>query len=217
MIRAISRPSRCVLLFSGGIDSTLCALQLADEGHEVHALSVQYDRRPRAEVRAARRLAGALEFASRHEIRLRGLAFGPPPGAPSGVASLEGVIAHRNLVFWSLAANRAAAIGASAVAAGHTKEDARTYTDAAPSFFRGVRTLLARSGVPSPGGAQLATRLPMQEFPARHWRDVARRHADVIEQTWSCWRDGPTPCGECFACRQRGQFLSLAALRDGED
>lgn len=203
---------RCVLLFSGGIDSTLCALQLDDEGYEVHLLSVHYDRRPRHEARAARSVAKGLRFATWHEIRLRGLAFGPPPGTARTRASLEGVIAHRNLVFWSLAANRAAAIGAHTIAAGHTREDARSYTDAAPPFFRQLRGILGRSGIRADEPVEV--RLPLQEFGAPHWRRTIRRHRAVIARTWSCWRDGDGPCGECFACRQRFRVVG-ALLAEG--
>lgn len=189
------------------MDSTLAALELADEGYELHALSVRYDGRPRAEAVAARRVARALPFATRHEVRIDGLAIGPPPGAPRGRASLEGVIAHRNLVFWALAANRAATVGARTLAAGHTRADGRTYTDASPLFFRRLTPLLGRTGVGRLDG-DVEIRLPLQERPLAYWRRVVRRHADVIDRTRSCWRDGRTPCGTCFACVQRERFLA---------
>jgi 7-cyano-7-deazaguanine synthase len=201
-------PRGVVLLYSGGIDSTLVALHLADRGWNVHALSIQYDHRPAEEVRAARRVARALPFASWHEIAVRGLAIGPPPaarGAAKDRASLEGVIAHRNIVFWSLAANRARALGATAIAAGHTREDARSYTDAAPAFFDALAPLLASSGVAGLGRLDLL--LPLRELPARHWRAFARRRRDLFDSTWSCWRDGAAPCRQCFACVQRNRFL----------
>lgn len=195
----------CVLLFSGGVDSTLCALHLADEGREVHALSIRHDRRPRAEAAAARRVARALPFATWHQVALDGLAFGAPPGAGRRRGSHEGLVPHRNLVFWAIAANRAAAIGAGSVAAGHTRDDARTYTDARPGFFAGLEPLLAACGAQP--ALRLAVRLPLQELPPTHWRRLVRRHRDVIAATWSCWRDGTRPCGACFACRQRARTV----------
>lgn len=205
-----ARPCPAVLLYSGGIDSTLVALHLAEVGREVHALSIQYDDRPSEEVRAARRVARALPFASWHEIAIRGLSVGPPPAAKSAArdrASLEGVIAHRNILFWSLAANRARAVGAGAIAAGHTREDARSYTDASPKFFEALAPLLGSSGVTGLGRLDLL--LPLQELPARHWRAVARRRRDLFDATWSCWRDGANPCRRCFACVQRTRFLGV--------
>lgn len=191
----------CVLLFSGGLDSTLCALQIAAEGAAVHGLSVVHENRPAQEVRAAHAIARVLPFATFHEIDLRGLAFGPPAHARSRRASLEGVIPHRNLVFWALAANRARAVGAGSVAAGHTLDDARSYSDAGPAFFRALERTLRDSGIRELGS--LAVRLPLHERPAAHWRALLRRHRGILAATWSCWRDGPAPCGECFACRQR--------------
>lgn len=207
-----AQPTATVLLYSGGIDSTLVALHLADERREVHALSIQYDDRPAEEVRAARRIARALPFASWHEVGVRGLSVGPPPAARSAArerASLEGVIAHRNILFWSIAANRARTVGAGAIAAGHTREDARSYTDASPAFFAALAPLLGSSGVAGLGALELL--LPLQELPARHWRAVARRRRDIIDATWSCWRDGAAPCRRCFACVQRARFLGDGA------
>lgn len=195
----------CVLLFSGGADSTLCAIQLRSEGYRVHAVSIAHGRRPRAEAAAARRVGRALDFASWHLVPLDGLAFGPPAGAPGRRTSHEGVIPHRNLVYWAIAANRASAIGADCVAAGHTREDGRTYTDASPAFFRALEPLLGTSGVRS--ARSLALRLPLQELPAAHWRRLAREHRELVAATWSCWRDGSAPCGRCFACRQRARTI----------
>jgi 7-cyano-7-deazaguanine synthase len=115
------------------------------------------------------------------------------------------VIPHRNLVFWSLAANRARAVGAEAIAAGHTPQDARAYDDASPAFFRGLAGVLEASGIRELDG--LAVRLPFHERPARHWSALARRHAPLLAATWSCWRNGARPCRACFACRQRAAAL----------
>lgn len=199
----------CVLLFSGGLDSALCALELAGQGVAVHGLSIDFDGRPRREVRACRALAKRLPFATFHEVRLRGLALGPPADAPRRRASLEGVIPHRNLVYWALAANRARAVGADGIAGGHTPEDARAYSDASRAFFRALSRMLRDSGIRELDG--LRVRLPIHERPAAHWRALVRRHPDVVAGTWSCWRDRGAPCGACFACRQRKQALRAAA------
>jgi len=215
-VRSAAARAGCVLLFSGGLDSTLCALHLAGEGLEVHGLSILHERRPAEEVRAARTLARGLPFASYHEVHLRGLAFGPPvdhPVARGRRASLEGVIAHRNLVFWSLAANRARAVGADAIAAGHTPDDARSYTDSARGFFRVLQRTLRDSGIRELGS--LTVRLPLHERPAAHWRRMMHRHGPLLAATWSCWRDGRAPCGDCFACRQRERVAGRAIAHNG--
>lgn len=191
-----------VLLYSGGADSTLCAMLLAERGYAVHALSVLYEGRPAGEMTAAANLAKELAFASFHEMRLDGMAKGAPRWITAPQAYHEGLVPFRNLMFWSLAANRAAAVGASAIAAGHTRYDAESYDDAGPAFFDALKASLRFSGL-GPAGRDLEVLLPLAEFTNERLAAelVARR--EFLRGTWSCWRDGATPCGLCFACTER--------------
>jgi 7-cyano-7-deazaguanine synthase len=191
-----------VLLYSGGADSTLCAILLAESGYSVHALSIVYDGRPAAELAASRALAVELGFASHREIRIEGLATGTPGWVESRGAHHEGLIPFRNLIFWSLAANRAAEAGARAIAAGHTRWDADSYDDAGPAFFATLEASLAFSGL-----GRLPDRieviLPLAALTPPQMADAFERHRAILHRTWSCWRDGAEPCGDCFACRGR--------------
>ena len=147
-------------------------------------------------------VARELSFATCHEMRLDGMAKGAPRwiAAPSNYH--EGLVPFRNLMFWSLAANRAAAVGATAIAAGHTRYDAESYDDAGPAFFETLAKSLRFSGL-GPAGRDLAILLPLAEMSNAELAAqlVARR--EFLRRTWSCWRDGETPCGTCFACTER--------------
>lgn len=191
-----------MLLWSGGADSTLSALLLAERGFAVHALSVAYDGRPAGEVAAARAIAPELGFASFHEMPLAGLAKGPPPWIAAPRASDEGLVPFRNLVFWSLAANRAAAVGADAVAAGHTSYDAGDYDDAGPAFFAALAATLRFSGL-GPRGRAIEIVLPLASLAPEAMATELLRHREFLRRTWSCWRGGDRPCGDCHACRER--------------
>src|SRR6185295_15720148 len=91
---------------------------------------------------------------------LDGMAVGAPAWMADGRADHEGVVPYRNLMFWSLAANRAAEVGADAVAAGHTRYDAESYDDAGPAFFETLAKSFAFSGL-GPKGRALAIELPL--------------------------------------------------------
>jgi len=194
--------SAAVLLYSGGADSTLSALLLRERGFDVHALSVMYDGRPAGEVRAAAAIARELEFASFHEMRLDGLAKGAPGWIADRHAHHEGLVPYRNLMFWALAANRAAAVGADAIAAGHTRYDADSYDDAGPAFFETLAQSLRFSGLGRDGHA-LTIELPLAGLSPDELTFLLLKHRDFLRRTWSCWRDGEKPCGVCFACKER--------------
>ncbi len=191
-----------VLLFSGGADSTLCAMLLAERGVDVHALSIVYAGRPAGEMRAAAALAEELAFASHHEMRLDGMAVGAPAWMADGRADHEGVVPYRNLMFWSLAANRAATVGADAIAAGHTRYDAESYDDAGPAFFETLAQSLRFSGL-GPAGRDVEIALPLAALSPDEMASLLLRHREFLRRTWSCWRDGDKPCGVCFACKER--------------
>ena len=97
---------RVLLLFSGGIDSVLSWHSLQQSGYRVGILTVNYDGRPKGEVRSCDRLLAELGCQRLHRMTLGGwghLPGVPPPGVLPELRA--GFIPHRNLVFWSLAAS----------------------------------------------------------------------------------------------------------------
>jgi 7-cyano-7-deazaguanine synthase len=175
---------------------------LRERGFAVHALSVLFEGRPAGEIAAAEALAPELGFASRHEMRLDGFSRGAPAWIGDGHAHHEGVIPYRNLMFWSLAANRAAAVGADAIAAGHTRYDADSYDDAGPAFFGTLAQSLRFSGL-GPAGRAVEIVLPLASLAPDEMAALLLKNREFLRRTWSCWRDGDKPCGVCFACKER--------------
>ena len=194
---------RTLLLLSGGIDSTLAAVRLLAEGCEVAALSIDYPGRPAGEIAAARSVAGRLPFSKVLEgtLEIR-TAREADPASPA----MEGFVPYRNLLFWAYAAHKAYGIGASAVAAGHERLDGESYTDASPDFFRRLEEVLRYSGDPD-GSRSVAARFPLLSMTHDEIAALAAEKIEIVRLTWSCWRNGEAPCGECHACERRIQFL----------
>lgn len=192
-----SRRSRCVLLYSGGFDSTLAAILLAQEKIELIALSVDYSGRPRGERAAAHNLVPLLPFVDTVEVTVS-----DGPMVHSGENAYEGWIPFRNLLFWSIAAHKAILFDAHAIAAGHTTSDGRVYTDASQHFFRQLRKMMrfsGRIGIRAP----LLVRLPLHTVEDKALMPIISEHYDLLRQSWSCWRNDITPCNCCFACKER--------------
>src|SRR5688572_21044155 len=66
----MSRPSRAIVLLSGGLDSATCLLIARAEADEVFALSFDYGQRHRIELDRARRLADRYGAATHRVVRL---------------------------------------------------------------------------------------------------------------------------------------------------
>ena len=152
-----ARP-RVLLLFSGGIDSTMAAVILAARrASDSYALSILFPGQPEAEVAIARTLSTRLCFATFLEVTLQ---LHAPLLPGDGPESYRGWIPYRNLVFWSIAAHTAARVGATLVAAGHERSDADDFSDASNAFFR--RSSSAFFNTPAP-----PRRIPPQALSCR--------------------------------------------------
>ena len=104
---------------------------------------------------------------------------------------------------------------AGAIFIGVNHVDYSGYRDCRPEFiaaFPHVADLATRRTVE---GQRIEIRTPLQHLSKQEI--VRRAHAlgVPIEQTWSCYMGGPTPCGLCDSCRLRE--AALAAVDGGSD
>jgi 7-cyano-7-deazaguanine synthase len=197
---------RGVLLFSGGIDSTLAGMVLASEGADLVALSINYPGRPVGEITAARDISKSLPLLKTIEVSIDGGgSFTKPEYATT---NLEGWIPYRNLLFWSIAAHRAIMEHVDFVAAGHHKDDADVFSDAGKEFFDHLKKILMYSGNFG-SGLRIRMELPILSITNKRLCSLARMNKDLLRRTWSCWRNERTQCTECLSCTDRRSFLDL--------
>ncbi len=200
---------KSVVLFSGGMDSLVCALMERERGAEVWPLFVDYGQRHTIrEFEAVRGLMWAYEWDERLrsiEIGLLGstlIGDGPQTGAAV-------VVPVRNLVLCSLAANYAAAIGADRVVIGCNANDHTLFPDCRPEFYRMLNETLAL------GGTDVRVVAPLIQMSKRSIVAQGLALGADFSLTWSCYAGGSKPCGECGACNERDLCLS-PALFGGE-
>jgi 7-cyano-7-deazaguanine synthase len=180
-----------VVLVSGGIDSAV-ALDWAKERFRPIAVTYGLAGRPRGEARAC---AAILRWAGVEEV---------PVAVPFLRPRASGYAPARNLVFHAVALAIAEDRGAAAVVAGHNASDARAFDDARPDYFRRVERL----------GKGVRILLPFARLTdAQVIREGVRRGVP-LGLTWSCYRDGPRPCGRCSACRGRIESFRHSGMED---
>jgi len=200
-----------VLLFSGGADSTLLAHALIQRGKAVTALSIDYPGRPAAETERADRIGRKIGFADRVTIGLN-LPWRAQKGEPGTLN--EGWFPHRNLMFLSIARHVAEIRKLSFVSAGYARTDGIVFTDATPDFIRSFDALASLSSGQKTADGEVDFVVPFFEKDA-FFESEARRFPALpalLAGTWSCWRDGPEPCGVCAACREREAYFPAAEL-----
>lgn len=208
---------RAIVLLSGGIDSAV-ALWWARERYETYALSFDYHLRPKSEIHATVELAREAGVSRLVRVDLPFLREASDMPAslrlnPALEDAPEGYVPARNLVFYSLAAYHAEALGARIVVGGHHAVDGTLFPDASPAFFRRFEDL-AGLGVWSFRRSPMRVELPLATLAKADVLELARRVGTPLASTWSCYADAPAPCGECRSCRERADAFASARLPD---
>ena len=213
-------PLKVVLIYSGGLDSSVLLYHLLAEGHEVSTLSVNYGQRH------ARELSSAAEIAKRvgvrHEVAdLRAVAHllagssltSPDIAVPEGHYAEENmkatVVPNRNMILLALAAGWAISQKADAVAYAAHSGDHAIYPDCRSEFADAMRHAI---GLADWHKVDLIR--PFVEFTKA---DVVRRGAALgvpFAETWSCYKGKALHCGRCGTCVERREAFYLAGVAD---
>jgi 7-cyano-7-deazaguanine synthase len=211
---------RIIVVFSGGLDSTVLLGQLRHDGHEVRSLSVNYGQRHHRELAAAADITTALGVEHRVvdltglSTLLPGLALTTPgldvPREEYARGNLETTtVPNRNMILLSLAVAWAAHRRDDAVAFAAHAGTTLTYPDCRPEFAAAMDQ-----------AARLADWRPIAVLaPFITWRkaDIVRRGQELgapMERTWSCYVGGARHCGTCGTCRDRRAAFAEAGVAD---
>jgi 7-cyano-7-deazaguanine synthase len=216
-----------VVLLSGGLDSMVAGGLAREAGYRVLALSIDYNQRHRVELRAAQRVATALNAISHIVLPLDLTAFGGSAltadiAVPKGGVGDDIPVTYvpaRNTIFLSLTLGLAEVAGASDVFIGVNALDYSGYPDCRPEFieaFQKMATLATKAGVE---GNPIHINAPLQHMSKADIVREAHRLGLDAGLSWSCY--DPTPdgkhCGLCDSCRLRAKGFEEAGLPDPTD
>jgi 7-cyano-7-deazaguanine synthase len=211
---------QCVVLLSGGMDSTTLLAWTLAEGYSVRALSVAYGQRHAVELHAAREVARTYRVpwttvacdsfaAIAQGSALTSDAVEVPDGHYSAPVMRLTVVPNRNMFLLSLAAAHALHHGAQALAYAAHAGDHAIYPDCRPAFVGAMRQALAVCDDP---GLTLLT-----PFLHATKADIVRCGAALgvpYALTWSCYKGGERHCGTCGTCYERREAFTLAGVVD---
>jgi 7-cyano-7-deazaguanine synthase len=215
--------NEAIVLLSGGLDSMVCAAIARERGFSVTALTVDYNQRHRAEIEAARTIAG--ELADRHVVVALDLRpFGgsaltgdidvPKDGVGDGIPVTY--VPARNTIFLSLALGLAEASGARDLFIGVNALDYSGYPDCRPEFidrFEQLANIATKAGVQ---GDAFRVHAPLQHMSKAQIATEAQRLGLDPGLSHSCYDPLPDGrhCGRCDACRLRTKGFADAGMAD---
>ena len=223
------KPSKAVVLLSGGLDSATVLAIAKQQGFDLYALSIDYGQRHRLELDAARRVCQSLGVKQHQIFQLDLRQFGGSaltanidvPKDRSDTELTSGIpityVPARNTIFLSLALGWAEVLGAFDLFIGVNAVDYSGYPDCRPEFIREFAEL-----------ARLATKAGVERTGrfTIHSPLISLTKADIIRRgvalgvdyslTTSCYDPDPTgrPCGHCDSCQIRRRGFAEAGLAD---
>lgn len=208
---------------SGGLDSATLLYYAKSHGFQAHCLIFDYGQRHQVEIEHAQRIARRagcpyklvrlafpwqgsslldrkMRLPQRKEINLKEI---PSTYVPA-----------RNIIFLSLAASYAEAVGASTVFIGANAVDYSGYPDCRPEFFTAYQEAL-RKGTKA-GVQRKAVRIcvPFVRKTKAEIIGLGARLKVPYHLTWSCYRGGKRPCGKCDSCLLRRRGFEEAGVAD---
>lgn len=221
--RDTDTPPRCLVVCSGGLDSTVVATkEVAEYGAEnVELLHFTYGCKAQArEVEAVTKIADALR------VQLTVVDMGhlftqlAPSSLTTGGATASGEagaeFAHewvpaRNLVLMACATAIAEARGFSQIALGINIEEAGAYPDNEQEFIYRLNQLMPYAVGPN---KQVELRMPVGGLTKREIVQLGVECSAPLDLTWSCYEGGELHCGDCGPCFMRQTAFQMTAYAD---
>lgn len=216
--------SKAVVLLSGGLDSATCLALARAAGHACYALSFDYGQRHRSELKAAERVAEALQADAYKVIRLDMGSIGGSALTDSSLdvpeAGSAGIpvtyVPARNTVFLSLALAWAEVLGADAIYIGVNALDYSGYPDCRPEFieaFRHLASLATRAGAE---GHALSIETPLLQMSKAQIIQAGISAGVDYSLTVSCYQadESGRACGICDSCHLRRKGFLEAGVQD---
>ncbi len=219
---------RAVILFSGGLDSTVMLAKALAAGRECLAITFDYKQRHYLEIGAAKQIADYYGIA--HKI----ISIDPRTFARSSLISHDDVpknrnsseimeggipstyVPGRNTLFLAYAVGHAEVFDASEIHFGANGSDNLPYPDARPEYIQAYQVVI-----------NLATRQAVEGHPPQLITPFLSMHKEQIVKeglrlnapihlTFSCY-DPPgdnVHCGHCDACYLRKEGFAKASIPD---
>jgi 7-cyano-7-deazaguanine synthase len=211
---------KTIIVYSGGLDSTVLLYHLRATGQEVHALSVDYGQRHRCELARAASICESLGIPhstadlSAIQPLLAGSSLTSPEievaeGHYTEASMKSTVVPNRNMLFLALATAQALSIGAGQVAYAAHSGDHAIYPDCRNAFADAMAAAIRL--------ADWNTVELVRPFVDWTKADIVRRGGELgvpFEQTWSCYKGGERHCGRCGTCIERREAFALAGVED---
>jgi len=213
---------KAVCIMSGGMDSTLAAYMMKQDGYEIVAVHFNYDQRTQnKELACFHAITQKLDVLQEYVLDLD---FFKQLGAsaltdksievPTGGIE-EGVpvtyVPFRNGIFLSMAAAIAEKEGAEIIAIGVVEEDSSGYPDCREAYISAMQNAI---NLGTKDETTIEIKMPLVHLKKSQIVTEALKRNVPLELTWSCYKNEDKACGVCDSCRLRLNGFKIAGKKD---
>lgn len=217
---------KCIVLLSGGLDSTTCLAIAKSQGYECHTLAVDYGQRHLSELQSSANISQQMQ-AKQHKViqidlrSIGGSALTDDISVPSHDAVEDNEIPvtyvpARNTIFMSAALGFAETVGANDMFIGVNAVDYSGYPDCRPEFIQAFETMANLATKAQIEGQKFTIHTPLIDLTKAEIIQWGDKLGVDYSLTVSCYKadENGRACGECDSCYYRKQGFIEAKVKD---
>jgi len=220
---------KALVIFSGGQDSTTCLAIAKANYEEVHAITFDYGQRHEIEITCSEKIVKALDINSHEVIKLGKILKGTSPlisdsklgkynspeELPTGVEPT--FVAGRNILFLTIASNRAHVLGIKDIFTGVCQEDFAGYWDCRQDFIDEMQKAISQ-GIHG-NNDEFKIHTPLMDLTKGESVQLAVTYLkddleSIMGLTHTCYDGRFGGCGKCHACVLRDRGFDEAGVAD---
>lgn len=216
LIISLNETEKCLVVLSGGLDSTVVAYWAKKHGYHVHCLTFKYGQIAEKEVKHAIMISKKLGVSIKiiDMSCLKEIFVGITALCDRNIALTSNfteaiVVPFRNGIFLSVAVAYAHTIGARKIFYGAQGSDASCYPDCREEFYKSFERT-ARLGT----DRKFQINAPFSNVPKSELIRVGTTLSVPFQLTWSCYLDKDHHCGKCESCMNRKNAFKEANIPD---
>lgn len=217
---------KAIVLLSGGLDSTTALYYARSQGFdELYALTFKYGQKHDKEIEMARSVAQKFGVKEHKTVELllnqwQGSSLTDPAleikdGNTERKDIPDTYVPARNMVFLSVAASYADALGITDIFIGVSEIDYSGYVDCREEFIQAMeKAINAGTVLGAEEKKKISIHAPFIRMSKAEEIRLGIKLGVDYGNTWSCYRGGKTPCGSCDSCLLRVRAFAEAGIPD---
>ncbi len=217
---------KCVVLLSGGLDSSTCLAVANDAGFDCYTLSIDYGQRHLAELNASAAIAASMSKNPHQVVQINLDSIGGSALTDHDIevpdfddAQNEIPVTYvpaRNTIFLSTALAYAEVVGAEAIYIGVTAVDYSGYPDCRAEYIQAFETMANLATKTGVEGNQLKIITPLIDLDKAQIIKLGDSLGFDYSKTVSCYNANANgeACGVCDSCHYRKKGFQEAGITD---